>query len=392
MTTYLILWLCAQAAGVLVVWLFTIGLGKSARPEVTPAVAVIVAVKGHDPEFDEFLVRLFEQDYGNFRVIFAVEAEGDAAIPMIEKCRTLAPERVNLVVAGRAVEEGQKTTNLLAALATLRLEDEILIFADADIWPERDWMSRLVDPLVRGEADIVTGFPWLVVKDDKPASLLLASIAAMVATMPRAAFLNGAWGGSTAIRHDQLRALDMQSEWKGVLSDDLQLTNVAARAGLTIAAPREMLLRTAISTMGFSGIVAEVRRWYMLVRVHVPAAYAMTLAAMTFAALGWLLLAIGLLAFRTDAIVVLVLALALAAVRRVARQRLIRALWGESGIAENRLLLRWDWAVAPFAVIASAICGWSALLMRRTTWAGVTYEVHGPQNIEILRRDVVTKT
>jgi ceramide glucosyltransferase len=391
MTTFLILWLCAQAVGVVLVRTFTVGLGKRVFTDIAPPVAVIIAVKGHDAEFDEFLVRLFEQDYPNFRVIFAVEASDDGAVPMIEKCRTIAPDRVTLVVAGRAVEEGQKTTNLLAAVAKLRHDDEILVFADADIWPEHDWLARLVDPLVRRDADIVTGFPWLIVKDGKLASLVLASIAAMVATMPRLAFLNGAWGGSTAIRHDQFRALNMNSEWKGVLSDDLQLTNVASRAGLTIAAPREMLLRTAISTLGFSGVIAEARRWYLLVRVHMPAAYALTVAAMTIAALGWILAVAGAVAGRLDAVVVLLAAFALAGWRTRARSRLIGTLWGPSGLAENRLFLRADWAVAPLAVIISAICGWSALLMRRTTWAGVTYEVRGPQNIAIVNRSIVHK-
>jgi hypothetical protein len=390
MTSFLVLWLVAQAAGVLLVWLFTLGLGRRVISAITPPVAVIVAVKGHDPELDEFLVRLFEQDYANFRVIFAVESPGDAAVPVIEKCCAASPNRVSLVVAGAAANEGQKTTNLLAALDTLRPEDEILIFADADIWPEPDWMGRLVDPLVRRDADIVTGFPWLVVKDDKLASLQLASMAAMVATMPRLPFLNGAWGGTTAIRHEQLRALDIRNEWKGALSDDLQLTNVAKRAGLRIAAPREMLLRTAISTMGFTGIIAEVRRWYMLVRVHMPAAYGVTLATMTFATMGWLALVAGVVALRLDATVVLALALILALLRRMARRRLVHALWGDSGVTENRMFLRWDWLLAPLATALSAMCGWSALLMRRTTWAGVTYAVHGPQSVEIVSRNIVT--
>ena len=386
MTSFLVLWLCAQAIGVVLVWVFGIGLGRRVLPDIAPPVAIIVAVKGHDAEFDEFLVRLFEQDYPTFRVIFSVETSDDPAVPVVEKCRAIAPDRVSLVVAGPALDQGQKTANLLAAITELRQEDEILVFADADIWPEPDWVARLVDPLVRRDADIVTGFPWLIPMDGRLASLMLTSIAAMVATTPRLSVLNGAWGGSTAIRHDQFRALDMRSAWKGVLSDDLQLTNVASDAGLTIAAPRELLLRTAISTMGFSGIFAEARRWYMLVRIHMPGAYVLTLAAMTFAALGWIFAVAGALAWRVDAIVVLGLAFVLAGLRTFARRRLIGTLWGQNGLAENRLFLRTDWIVAPLAVILSAVCGWSALVMRRTTWAGITYKVYGPQRVEILQR------
>jgi hypothetical protein len=32
------------------------------------------------------------------------------------------------------------------------------------------------------------------------------------------------------------------------------------------------------------------------------------------------------------------------------------------------------------------LCGWSALFMRRTTWAGITYELHGPQDVRIVAR------
>jgi cellulose synthase/poly-beta-1,6-N-acetylglucosamine synthase-like glycosyltransferase len=330
---------------------------------------------------------LFEQDYPNFRVIFAVESNDDGAVPVIEKCCALAPDRVALAVAGRATDEGQKTANLRAAVSQLRYDDEILVFADADILPEPDWLMRLVNPLLWRKADIVTGFRWVVAKDGGIANHISASIAAMVATIPRLPHLSGAWGGSTAIRQDQFRALDVSAKWRGVLSDDLQLTNVAVRAGLKIAAPRELLLRTSSGARGFADVVTEMRRWYMMMRVHMPVAYGVTLTVTTLAALGWILAIGGSLIGRADAIVVLILALLLAVARILARRRLVRALWGRSGLAENRLFLFTDWAVAPLAVVISAICGWSALLMRRTTWAGVTYEVRGPQNIGVLGRN-----
>ena len=386
MTTFLVLWLFAQAIGVALVFLFTFGLGKPVSPAATPRVAIIVAVKGRDPEFDEFLVRLFAQDYPDFRVIFSVEAANDAAVPAIEPYWKAAKDRVALVVAGLGVDEGQKTTNLLAAVPELTPEDEILVLADADIWPERDWLRRLVAPVIDDRADIVSGFPWLIVKDGKLSSLVLTSLAASVATIPRLPFLNGVWGGTAAMRQAHFHALDMTRKWRGTLSDDLQLTNVAQEKGDTILAPREMLLRTAIHTNGFSDVIAEARRWYMLVRVHMPVTYGATVLAMTFAAAGWLFAIGGTLALRRDAIIVLVLALVLSGLRTLGRRRLVKALWGDAGVIENRPFLKWDWALSPLAMLLSAVCGWSALLMRRTTWAGTTYEMRGPQDITILAR------
>ena len=387
MTVFLLAWLVAHAVAVALVFAFTVRLGRPVRVGEAPPVAVVVAVKGHDYEFDEFLVRLFQQDYPAFRVIFAVESADDAAVPAIEKYRALAPDRVTLVVAERRTDEGQKTTNLRAAVATLTPQDDILVLADADIWPEPDWLSRLIEPLVTNEADAVSGFTWLIVKDGRLSSYVLTAMAASIATIPRLPMLNPCWGGSTAMRQQMFRDLNIAEEWRGTLSDDLQFTNVVQAAGGRIAAPREILLRTAIKTGGFAAVTAEAQRWFMLVRIYVPGTYAITLAAMTFAALGWIVAVVGALALRLDAAVVLVLALVLNWLRAQGRALLVRRLWGEAGVAENAKYLRLDPLVSPIATILNAIYGWAALRMRRTTWAGTTYEINGPQNVQVLKRE-----
>jgi hypothetical protein len=199
--------------------------------------------------------------------------------------------------------------------------------------------------------------------------------------------LNPCWGGSTAMRQQMFRDLNIAEKWRGTLSDDLALTNVVQAAGGRIAAPREILLRTAIKTGGFAAVTAEARRWFMLVRIYMPVSFAITLAAMTFAALGWILAVIGTLALRLDAAVVLVLALLLNWLRAQGRALLVRRLWRETGLAENAPYLRLDPLVSPIATVLNAIYGWSALRMTRTTWAGTTYEINGPQDVQVLKRE-----
>jgi len=386
MITLLLIWLAAQALSAVMVWLFTIGLGRRERLDGKPQVAVMVAVKGHEHEFDGFLAALLAQDYPAYRVIFTVEAAGDAAIPAIETYRARYPDRLSLVIAGRGHDEGQKSTNLRAAAAQLTPADDIIVLADADIWPEPDWLTRLVAPLVRQEGDVVSGFSWLIVKDQRLSSFVLASMAASVATLPRYSFFNACWGGSTALTQERFKALGFPDAWRGTLSDDLQLTNAVQRAGLTIAAPREILLRTPLLTKGFADIAAGARRWYMLVRVHMPQAYAITVAAMTFMAAGWIVALIGALVGNVDAEDILVAALALSIFRSAGRATLVARLWGSSGIAENRAFLLADPFVTPLATCANAAFGWSALTMRRTTWAGITYEMRGPKVVKIIAR------
>jgi hypothetical protein len=118
-----------------------------------------------------------------------------------------------------------------------------------------------------------------------------------------------------------------------------------------------------------------------------PGSYAITLAAMTFAALGWVAAVLGTLMLRRDAALVLVLALLLNALRARGRGRLVRRLWGEVGLAENAQYLRLDPLVSPIATFLNAIYGWSALRLKRTTWAGITYEIDGPQKVQVLKRE-----
>jgi hypothetical protein len=96
MATFLLIWLSTQLVSVGAVFAFLIGFPQPS-PSLTlprmrgregmgnePKVAVIVAVKGHGIELDGFLAGLFAQDYPDYRVIFAVEAADDAAVPAIE--------------------------------------------------------------------------------------------------------------------------------------------------------------------------------------------------------------------------------------------------------------------------------------------------------------------
>jgi len=389
MTAFLLLWLGAQVVSVIAVLGFCVGLGRPAARLREPGVAVIVAVKGRSIQFDPFAQSLFDQDYANYRVIFAVESERDPAVAAIEAWRQRFGDRVALVVAGLAADEGQKTANLRAALSGLAPRDEVLVFADADIVVDRNWISHLVAPLAAGDADVVTGFTWVVVGDGRPSTFLLASMSAGLSTFPRLPSLNAVWGGSMALLRKTFEALDVAQAWRGTLSDDLQLTAIAQRAGCRIRAPREVLPRSFVHTGGFAGVAAQARRWYMLVRVYVPMTYTLMLAGTTFLAAGWLAAVAGAAMADPVAPAVLAAAFACAVLRDLGRGVLVARLWGRPGVAESRVFLLSNPLITPFAAVCNAGFAWSALLMRRTTWAGITYELRAPKQVKVLSRRTV---
>jgi glycosyltransferase involved in cell wall biosynthesis len=386
MTAFFALWLVGQAISVLLVWRFTWQLGRPALLEKAPRVVIVVAVKGHTVEFDEFLEILFMQDYPNYRVIFAVEADRDPVVATIEKRFAADPERVKLIVAGLSIDEGQKVTNLRAALAATAPIDEILVLADADILPERDWLRRLIEPINRGEADVVTAYPWIVVQDRRLSTLVLASIFAGIAILPRLTCLNAASGSSIAMRREQFGALRILDAWRGAISDDLQLTSVVKRAKKSIVLPRELLLRTPTTTRGFVDVINQAQRWYMLVRIYLPGTYAFAAAVATFIAAGWICATFAVLVGRADGAITLVLGVVLAVLRTLGHAIIVMRLWGKAGLAENRRFLLANPLVTPLATMVNAALVWSSLLRHQTTWAGTTYEVRGPQETKVLSR------
>jgi hypothetical protein len=386
MTAFQSVWLAAQAVSVLAVLVFCASLGRAPRLSRVPRVAVLVAVKGHNVQLDPFLRSLFDQDYPDYRVIFAVESEDDPAVAAIAPWRQQLGGRVAIVVAGLSVDEGQKTANLLAAVSRLGPGDEVIVLADADIVADRSWITRLVAPLTTGEADLVSGFTWVLATDHRPATYLLASIASALSTFPRLPFLNAAWGGSTALTRETFEKLGVAAAWRGTLSDDLQLTAIAQRARCRIAAPPDVLPRTLGHTAGFAAVTVQARRWYMLVRVYLPLTYVLMLAGASFIASGWLVALVGAVGGNALALEAFVGALVCAALRDAGRAILVTRLWGREGLRENLTFLLIEPLIAPVASVCNAAFAWSALAMRRTTWAGITYELDGPQKVKVLAR------
>lgn len=386
MITFLLVWLAVQTISVALVWLFTIGLGKPVVPDGTPRAVVIVAVKGPDPEFEHFLAGLFAQDYPSFRAIFAVEAADDPAVAQIAHYQARYRDRIALAVAGPSQDEGQKSANLRAALKYLSADDDVVVLADANIRPGTDWLKRLVAPLVQGKADIVSGYAWVIPDDNALASFVLTAMSHGLVAVPRLPLLNAAWGGSTALTRACCERLDLDAAWRGTISDDLQLTVVAQRQRCTIAAPREILLRSFVAAGDFRGLASEAVRWMLMFRIYMPTAFVIAMAVLSFTAIGWIAAVAATIGGLPGASRILIGAFALMALRTAARAVIVARLWGSAGLTENRRFLLVDPLISPLASLTSALCGCAALCTRRTTWAGITYRIDGPQRLTILAR------
>ncbi|HWT30466.1 MAG TPA: glycosyltransferase family 2 protein, partial [Propylenella sp.] len=170
------LWTLTAVAASLATFLYYRNARRLRKPPNQPQAVVLAPVKGASPTLDQFTAALLAQDYQQYRVIFIVESTSDPAYWPLADAAGLSGGRARLIVAGEAVDGGQKVHNLAAALRTLRPEDEIVVFADGDFAPATDWLTQLTRPVVRGRAEISTGYVIMVPRSPRPANILASLI------------------------------------------------------------------------------------------------------------------------------------------------------------------------------------------------------------------------
>lgn len=228
-------------------WLLRLGVRRGLRlafGAYLPRVAVLLPVRGLEEAFDENVDALLAQDYPHYRVLVIADEPGDPAAVRIQELSRAHPRVPVELVLSDAAGMGGKVNALRTALPGRRPEDEVVVFADADIRPAPDWLRQLVQPLADATVGVSTGFRWYVPPRPSFWTLVRSEWNAVSANVLFDGRLNYAWGGSSAVRAENLPRLRLEERWRGVLSDDLVLTRAVREAGLRIAFAPPALVAT----------------------------------------------------------------------------------------------------------------------------------------------------
>lgn len=200
-----------------------------------PPTSVIVPCKGTDFELQENMEAILDQEFEDYEVIFVTSTGSDPALADLRRAARKFPGRlVKFVVSGLSNQRGEKVHNLLRALDQADPGSEVLVFADSDGRPHRQWLRDLLAPLRDPEAGASTGYRWFFPRNGNLASLLRATWNSSIATLLGGHRHNFAWGGSMAIRRSTLAAVDVPAHWKHSVSDDYSLTEAVNAAGLPV--------------------------------------------------------------------------------------------------------------------------------------------------------------
>ena len=354
------------------------------RADYSPFATVIVPCRGLDDGLEENLAALFEQSYPAYEVLFVTDSETDPALEVIQKVikTKSSPAAARVVIAGAAVDSGQKVHNLRAAVEHIDARSEVLVFVDSDARPAANWLRSLVAPLIDHGLGVATGYRWFVPMNGGFASQLRsvwnASIASALGADRKSNFC---WGGSTAIRRETFAQLRVRERWQGSVSDDFTMTRILGEAKLPIHFVPACLVASP-GDCDLAGLLEFSNRQLKITRAYAahlwrPVLMGSALFCLVFFG-GILLVAARSLSGLSFAIplVLLVIIFLLGAAKALVRFRAVTmALPGEYPNWRRDLVAQMLlWPLASLLYLFNAL---AATFSRRISWRGITYELGG---------------
>lgn len=343
------------------------------RQEEAPDGVVLILSVRDDWDDDAGLIARLKAQSAPFRLLLATSG----ACPAAGALAAREGDWVQVVAAGVAVDEGQKVHKLRAALRALRADDRYLVFIDADIEPPVRLVGRLLFPLVRDKADIVTGYRLLLPESGAMAALV-GAVEMQLATLPRSASATMPWGGAMAMTRDVADRLDLDAALAGRLSDDMTIGLAGWRAQLRMRPVRDLLVASPLA-----GRTADLLRFGVRQYRHIATnsvgmwSLATGVVAVQAGAWAW---ALGWGGWRAVAI-----GYGAAWGRALVRRSIIGAVLEPEQAIKARRSLLWD-GVAPFAVTwAHLIVQLAAVISHRIRWGRWDYWVRDGKVVRMER-------
>lgn len=347
-------------------------------------VALVIAVKGVSENFDRFMDFVLGLDYPDYHIIFTTESETDPVHAAI--ANRLAKSnftKARLIVAGMAEHTGQKVHNQLAAFKELDRSDEIIAFADGDLYGFKNWLTCLALPLNLGQADLTTGYRWMIPANQTLPNRIIALMGTAIEPLIGPAWRMCLWGGSMAMTREVFEELKVPENFEGSINDDVRLSAIAREAGKRMKYVRSVAAPSPVD-FNWASFFEFGRRQYFQLRVGHQTLWWMALMVPLLYLASFLTCVTRLVQGNPLMLIPFAAAIVLNASRTKVRRGYLadRFHHGEADSLDESV--RGSWWLDPLInflhliIILSSACG------REIVWAGIRYRVIGPQKTEIL--------
>jgi ceramide glucosyltransferase len=348
--------------------------GEGARPpQALPPVSILKPLRGTDPDIYESFRSHCLQDYPEYEIIFGVSDPEDPAIASVHQLQREFPRHaIRLVVSPSQLGANVKVSNLAHMVQTARYQH--LLVNDSDIHVERDYLRRVIAPLVDLHVGMVTCLYRGVAGSTFGSLLEFLGIgtdfcAGVLVARQLEGGLRFGLGSTLAFRRAELERIGGFRSIVDFLADDYELGRRIADLGLQVLLSG-VVVETHLPAYDLRGFLAHQLRWARGVRDSRAQGY---IGLASTYGLMWGILVV--LASRAALWSWAVLAV-------TALLRLAVALAVGNGVLQDRRLLRYLWLLPVRDLVAVAV--WIASFAGHTvTWRGDRFELKNGRLIRI---------
>lgn len=215
-------------------WLAGVRAGLAApRAPFWPPATLLIPVGGEWEVLEGNLRALLSQEYPDLQTVLVLDSRSDPLFAAVERLASeVAADRARVVSAEDrplvATASG-KCAAQLRGLEEVRPSSEVLVFADDDIRPPREWLAKLIEPLRDEAVGVTTAYRWYFSRGGGLASHIRAAwnlVGLQILLDPK---WNFAWGGGMALRRKDFDTWEIARDWARAISDDYVVT-IAAKS------------------------------------------------------------------------------------------------------------------------------------------------------------------
>jgi ceramide glucosyltransferase len=244
-------------------------------PGALPPVSILKPLKGTDPEIYESFRSHCLQDYREFEIVFGVSEADDPVIAEVERLKREFPERsIKLIVCGENLGANTKVSNLVQMLPAC--SHEFLIVNDSDIRVDRNYLRRVIAPLLDDKTGMVTCLYHGVAAESLGSRIEAVGIstdfAAGVLVAGELQGIRFGLGSTMALCRSELRKIGGFEPLLNYLADDYELGARIAAQGLAVELS-ESVVETFLPRYSMGDFFRHQLRWMRTIRESRPAGY-----------------------------------------------------------------------------------------------------------------------
>ena len=258
--------------------------------EFTPPASLLKPVRGVDFGSYENFASFCKQDYPEYEILFAVNDQSDAALPVIRQIIAEFPQRNIRVFIGAEELGANRKVNKLVTLAR-EAQHDVLVLTDGDVRIGPSYLREVVAPLRERKTAAVTSFYRAIAQENLGAKLeAIGAASDFFAGVLMARWKEGirfALGASIATTREWVGRMGGFETLVDALADDYEFGYRLTKAGGEIVLSREPVW-TMYAAETLRGFWEHQLRWARTVRLCRPLSY---LGLLFTQALPWAVLA-----------------------------------------------------------------------------------------------------